>query len=226
MGWVSRFAASSIGAKAVMAVTGVLLVGFVVAHMLGHLIMFSGADAYNTYAKGLQDLGALLWIARLGLLFAFLLHVISGIRLAALNKAARPVGYQASRRYRLAGWGGRTMAYSGVVLLVFIVYHLMHFTWGVTHPEYFVLDPFGRPDVYFRMVKAFQDPVMTAGYAVAMVLLGLHLSHGISSFFQSIGLNSPKYFFAIEALGPAVSTAVVIGYLSVPAAILAGRINL
>ena len=224
MGWFTKAAKSSVGAKFIMALTGVILVGFVFGHMSGNLLVFAGQQAYNDYAAMLKGMGGILWAVRGALLAAVLLHILSGMRLAAINRAARPVAY-AKKRHLEAKLSGRTMALSGLLLFAFIVYHLLHFTVGVTHPEHFALrDSLGRHDVYSMFVRGFQDPAVSASYMVAVVLLGMHLSHGISSMFQSLGLNTPKYEPVIKALGPALSIIVVLGNFSMPIAVMAGYI--
>jgi len=225
MSWLIDFAKSSIGAKVVMGVTGAMLVGFVIMHMLGNLQVFLGQDALNAYAKSLHDLGGLLWVARLGLIGAVVLHIVSGLRLASLNSAARPVAY-ASETTVQASFASRYMRMSGLVLLAFIVYHLAHFTLGVTHPDHKALtDSMGRPDVYSMVILGFKQPAVALSYVVAMVLLWFHLNHGASSLFKSLGLRHPKYNSMLDMVGPAVATLVVAGNIAMPLAVLAGIIG-
>jgi succinate dehydrogenase / fumarate reductase cytochrome b subunit len=136
MTWLLDFWRSSIGGKVTMAITGVLLFGFVVVHLLGNLLLLSGPDAINAYAKWLFDKGVLLWLARLGLLAVFVLHVVTGIRLARANKQARPVAYSKQSTVQ-ATFASRSMVLTGLTMLVFVVYHLLHFTFGVTNPAHF-----------------------------------------------------------------------------------------
>ena len=209
MSWLIDFAKSSIGAKVVMGVTGAMLVGFVIMHMLGNLQVFLGQDALNAYAKSLHDLGGLLWVARLGLIGAVLLHIASGLRLASLNSAARPVAY-ANETTVQASFASRYMRMSGLLLLAFIAYHLAHFTLGLTHPDHKALtDSMGRPDVYSMLILGFKQPSVALSYVVAMVLLWFHLNHGASSLFKSLGLRHPKYNSMLDMVGPAVATLVV-----------------
>ncbi|MEZ4272175.1 MAG: succinate dehydrogenase cytochrome b subunit [Myxococcota bacterium] len=185
MGWIVTFAKSSIGAKIIMALTGALLAGFVFAHMAGNLLLFAGPEALNSYAKRLKDLGPLLWIARGGLLLVFVVHIASAVRLGFLDRTARPQRYQHNATIQTT-LAARTMILSGLLLLAFVVFHLLHFTLGVTHPEHFAqVDSLGNHDVYNMVVRGFQQPLVSASYIVAMVLLGMHLSHGVSSMFQS-----------------------------------------
>jgi succinate dehydrogenase / fumarate reductase cytochrome b subunit len=226
MSWFSSYVRSSIGAKHVMAVTGLAMVLFAIVHMLGHLGMFSGQDAYNAYAHFLQGLGGLKWLARGGLLAVFVLHVATAIRLVALNRAARPVAYAVYKPVRSTA-AGRSMALTGLTLLAFIIYHLLHFTLGMVQPAYFhQLDELGRYDAYSMFVRGFQNPGIFASYAVAMLLLSSHLGHGASSWLQSLGLRHPKVSPGLDKLGTLIAVVLLIGYLAPPTAVLVGLIKL
>ena len=222
MSWVARTMGSSIGAKAVMAITGMVLVGFVLAHMAGNMLMFAGKDAFNAYAETLQSLGGVLWAARIVLLGAVFLHIASAIRLTRQNAAARPVPYRVVKP-EVSSYATRTMRVSGFILLAFIVYHLLHFTAGIADPEIFKMKAAG--DVYGMVVAGFSQPLVAGSYGVAMVLLSMHLSHGISSLFQSLGWNHPKYNGAIRKIGPTLGTLVALGFLSIPVAVLTGIVT-
>lgn len=225
MSWLRTFATSSIGAKYVMAVSGVVLVGFVLQHMIGNLQVFLGWEKLNAYAAFLKSLGSLLWVARIGLIVAVLAHIASGLRLAWLNKQARPVGYRKQTSMHTNVFA-RTMAISGLILLAFVVYHLLHFTFGVTNPaDYSLEDPLGRHDVYSMVVRGFQQPLVSASYIVAMALVGMHLSHGATSMFQSLGLNHPKYNGMLNKVGPTIGVLVFLGNASMPVAVLLGLIQ-
>jgi succinate dehydrogenase / fumarate reductase, cytochrome b subunit len=220
-----RFAKSSIGAKVVMAVTGVILVGYLVLHVLGNLLVFTGPDKINGYGAQLHEMAALLWAVRVVLIVSVLLHIASGLRLTMLNKRARPEGYATTTHTR-STLASRTMAISGVLLLAFIVYHLLHFTIGVTHPDDFALrDPLGHRDVFQMVVRGFSQPAVAVGYLVAMVLVGMHLRHGIASVFQSTGVTSPKYRPLINRVGVIVAIILAIGFASIPLAIMAGLVK-
>jgi succinate dehydrogenase / fumarate reductase, cytochrome b subunit len=226
MSWFSSYVRSSIGAKHVMALTGLAMVLFALAHMLGHLGMFSGQDAYNGYAHFLQGLGGLKWLARGGLLAVFIIHVASALRLTALNRAARPVAYAAYRPVRTT-LAARTMALSGLIILAFVIYHLLHFTFGQIQPDYFhKLDLAGRYDAYSMFVRGFQNVGIYASYLVAIALLSLHLGHGASSWLQTLGLRHPKYSAKLDKLGPAISIILFLGYMAPPTAVLLGLIKL
>jgi succinate dehydrogenase / fumarate reductase cytochrome b subunit len=224
MSWVGRAFRSSIGAKLVVAVTGLCLFGFVVAHLLGNLQFFGGAEKVNHYAQALRDLGPLLWIARIGLLVVAVVHVFTAMRLARANDAARPVDYvkRASRQVRTTS---RSMATTGLVILGYALFHLAHFTWGTIYPEYAHAETTladGRVvhDVYSMMVRGFSEWWVSAAYVAAMVALLMHLAHAIPSFFQTIGFHHSKYTCAIRLLGAAIAAAIFVGYVSIPAAVL------
>ncbi len=226
MGWVCRLYRSSIGAKAVMALTGILLLLFLIAHLLGNLQVFAGADAVNSYAEKLQSLGPLLWVARIGLLVIVGVHVVTALRLAKANDAARPVAY-AKKAHRQVKPQTRTMVMTGLVILAYVVYHLAHFTWGfVLHDYYGQTDALGRHDVYAMVVRSFQCWWVSASYLVAMVLLALHLCHGVTSAFQTFGLNHSKYASALKLAGPAIATLIFLGYASIPVACWLGIVHL
>lgn len=226
MGWVLRFAKSSIGAKLLMALTGLVLFGFVLVHMVGNLQVYMGQDVYNGYAAFLKSVPELLWPARIVLLSSVVLHVVSGLRLAAINKAARPQPYH-YKKYTKASFNSRFALVSGLVVLSFIIYHLLHFTLGKTDPmHYHLLDDKGRHDVYSMFIFGFQNVYVTAAYVVSMVLLGLHLSHGVSSLFQTLGINHPRLNGLLNNLGPVFATIIVLGNVSMPIAVVMGYIKL
>ena len=215
----------SIDKKAVMAITGLMLVGFVIMHLLGNLTLYFGPDGINAYAEMLDHLGELLWVARAGLIAAVILHILLAVSLTLENRAARPVGYAVKRSLHTT-YAARTMAISGILLTVFIVYHLMHFTFRVTHPALSHLtDAAGRRDVYHMVVLSFQDPCLTAGYILAMALLCSHLSHGVGSFLQSLGLNDERLLPVVEKIGRLLAAALFVGYASIPATILLGLVK-
>jgi succinate dehydrogenase / fumarate reductase, cytochrome b subunit len=213
-----RFFASSIGKKVVMALSGVALFGFVIAHMLGNLQVYLGPEALNSYAEGLRHLGALLWVARLGLLVAVVLHIWSAYSLTQMNRAARPLGYR-EKEHRESTFSSRTMRWSGVFLFLFIVYHLMHFTFGNVHPDFI------PGDVYHNFVVGFRQTAVSIVYILAMLALGLHLYHGVWSFLQTLGLSHPRYNHLRHAFATLVTVIVVAGNISMPVAVMAGWID-
>jgi succinate dehydrogenase / fumarate reductase cytochrome b subunit len=221
MAWLKRTFDSSVGGKFFVALTGLALVGFLVAHLAGNLLVYAGPDALNAYAKGLRDLGPLLWVARIGLLFVAVTHVYLAIRLNLRSREARPLPY-AKKNYRAATPASRSMLPTGLFLLFYIFYHLADYTWRLTNPAYKEL---AEGDVYQMVVIGFQNPFSSLVYIVAMVVLGLHLNHGISSLFQTLGLNHQKYNSIFRKMGPVLGTALALGFVSIPIAVLAGFVK-
>ena len=212
---------STLGRKMVMAVTGLMLVGFVVAHMLGNLLVFVGPEELNEYGKFLQHgTHGLIWGARGGLLLAVLLHIWAAVSLTRSNRAARKQGYQYKLEKQKTTYAAITLRYGGFVLFCFIVYHLAHFTFGVGHPE------FVRGQVYNNVVHGFQVPVVSIFYIVAMLALGLHLYHGIWSGLQTLGINNPQFNLLRKRLALAIATIVVLGNCAIPIAVLTKLVEL
>lgn len=223
---LQRSLGSSIGCKAQMAVSGLLLSGFLVAHLSGNFTLLAGQDAMNGYASKLRALGPLLWIARAGLLLVALLHVVVALRLRRANTLARPVRYAHEASIQSTPMA-RSMMLTGLLVLAFALYHLAHFTWGWTHPEHFgLVDAQGRHDVYTMVVLGFRQPLVVVAYAIAMVVLGLHLAHGLQSLFQSLGWNASRWYPLIRGAGRALAAALVLGYLALPASVLLGVVTL
>jgi len=224
MSWLVRYVRSSIGAKHVMAVTGLLLLLFALVHMLGHLQMFGGPDMYNSYAHFLQSLWEVKWPIRAGLLALVIVHVVVAIGLVARNRAARPIGY-AKYKPVLASAIGRSMAWTGLAVAAFIAFHILHFTIGQVQPGSFhLLDATReRYDAYRMFVVGFQQPTIFLIYLGGMALLAMHLGHGASSWAQSLGWRHPKY--PIDRLGTVISIVLFAGYMLPPTAVLAGVIR-
>ena len=218
MRWLWKFWESTVGKKAVMAVTGIMLVGFVFVHMLGNLQMFSGADAMNGYSAFLKSTGELLWVARAGLLAAVVLHIISAYQLTMLNRAARPVDY-ARREPAVSTLASKTMRWGGVLLLFFIVYHLNHFTTGWFHPA------FSRTGVYGNVIVGFRSGWVVTLYVVAMAFLGLHLFHGAWSGFRTLGLAKPSLSPIQRSFALWLAIVVWAGFTAVPLAVYLEIIN-
>jgi succinate dehydrogenase / fumarate reductase cytochrome b subunit len=198
-----------------MALTGLVLIGFVFGHLLGNLLMFKGPVALNEYAKWLHDHPGLVWAARTVLLISVFAHIWAGIKLSLENKASRDGGpaVDATRRATL---GSRTMPYSGVVILGFIVFHLLHFTFksvAVT-PQ--------ADSVYAMVVAGFAQPAISIFYIVSMLLLCLHLGHGVSSVFQTLGLRNERWRGRLDALAQAYAWFIALGFISIPLAVLTG----
>jgi succinate dehydrogenase / fumarate reductase cytochrome b subunit len=226
MGWLIRFSTSSIGAKMLMAVTGLVLVLFVFGHMLGNLQVFAGAEALNSYAAALQGAPGLLWPVRVILAAAVLLHAVAAVSLALGNRAARPVKY-VRRQHRATSYAARTMIWGGLAVALFVGYHLAHFTLLVTHPDYHhLVDARGRHDVYAMVILGFQSAPIALLYVAAVAALCVHLSHGIPSFLQTLGLRHPKLTPAVETFGPALALVLFLGMAAVPAAVQIGWLTL
>jgi succinate dehydrogenase / fumarate reductase cytochrome b subunit len=222
--WFSRYTRSSIGAKHIMAVSGLLLLLFAIFHMLGHLQMFGGQDMYNAYAHFLQDLWEVKWPTRAGLLLILIVHTVLALGLTAKNRAARKQKYAVYRPVR-SSWVGRSMAVSGIVVLAFLIFHILHFTIGQVQPGYFhTMDPKNRWDAYSMFIHGFQNPGIYVAYLVGMALLCLHLGHGASSWLQSLGWRHPKY--KTDPIGPVVSVFLFVGYMIPPTAVLLGILKL
>lgn len=239
-----NFFRSTIGRKFLMAVTGVILIGFVVGHLVGNLQVFSGPDKINGYAHFLQSLGPALWIARIGLLVAMAIHVWAATVLTFENRAARQVGYGVKHTIR-ATLASRTMRWSGYVVLAFIFYHIAHFTLGVAQagtyknafPEYtmaaeyhvmgFPVVSAGTPvaDVYSMVILGFQNVVVSIFYIIAVGLLSVHLVHGTDSMFQTLGWRSSRWSGALRKVSLLFATAYFLGNLAIPGAVLLGRLQ-
>ena len=224
-----RFLSSSIGRKWIVALTGLVLVGFVVGHLVGNLQVFLGPESLNRYGAFLQGLGELLWLIRFGLLAMIVLHIVFTIKLRMENRAAREEKY-AVTRYRATSAAARWMTLSGLMVLCFIIYHLLHFTVQVpavnltSPPINFeeLHDAKARHDIYEMMIRGFHVKSVSFFYLVAVGLLALHLNHGIMSMGQTLGLNTGKLRPLWEKGGPAFSWLVFLGYASIPVAVLAG----
>lgn len=230
MNWLLRSLQSSLGKKFLVAVTGLGLLGFVVVHMAGNLQIFAGRDALNTYAAQLKSLGPLLWIARGGLLAIFVGHVAMAIRLAAENKAARPVRYAVDPGIQRTV-SARGMLVTGMTVLAFALYHLAHFTWGWVMTDAHMLtetlaDGTTRHDVYSMVVASFQQPLIALLYVAAMVLLGLHIRHGAWSFIQTLGLTHHKLAPMLRSAAAGAAWLIVLGNISMPLAVLFGAVGL
>lgn len=215
---------SSIGKKAIMAVTGFILVGFVFIHMIGNLKMYFGAEDYNAYAEFLRNVGyplfpheGLLWIFRLVLITSVVLHIMSATQLTLMSQASRPQDYGNKDVVQpLYVYASRTMRWGGVIIALFITYHLLHFTTGTLH------NSFIPGDVYHNVVMGFRVWWVSLFYMLAMLPLGLHLMHGIWSMFQTLGFNNSRYTRFLRTVALAVTGAIVLGNISFPLAVLMG----
>ena len=224
---------SSLGKKYIMAVTGSVLFLFVIGHLVGNLQIFLGPEAINRYGHFLQSNPELIWPARLGLLLMVGLHIWSATLISLENKAARPVGYEV---YQPVGssYASRTMLVGGSIVLVFIVYHLLHYTAEVQYLNFSGQDfaafmekppgqvPAERHDIFKMMVVGFSKPLVSGFYVLGLALLCLHLSHGASSMFQSLGWKNEAYRPFLDNAARVVAVVIFLGYTSIPVAILCG----
>lgn len=198
---------TSILKKAGMAITGLALFGFTIGHLAGNLLIFKGAEGFNAYAQGLANLGALLYAAEVGLIIFFVVHAYSGIRVSIENRKARSAKYIAKTTAGQATLASRTMAVSGVLLAIFIVLHVRMFKYG---------DHTGEGGLWGLVIRTFQDPLMVAWYTVAMVALGLHLSHGIASALQTLGALKIGWREPLKKIGLGIGWAIALGFASLP----------
>lgn len=230
MNVLTRIWNSSLGKKYVMAITGLALVAFVIAHLLGNLQIFLGPEALNRYGHFLQTTPELVWPLRIGLLVMLALHIVAAISLTRQNRAARPVAY-AHFEVVAASYASRTMFMSGLIIFVFIIYHLLHFTVQVqainlTGQDFHALeDVKQRHDIYRMMVIGYRNPLVSGFYVLGMALLCLHLSHGISSMFQSLGLSNHVYSRLLDRVALVAAGLIFLGYCSIPAAVLMGVVK-
>jgi succinate dehydrogenase / fumarate reductase cytochrome b subunit len=217
---------SALGKKYLMAITGVVFMGYVLAHMIGNLKLYQGADAFNEYADFLRRLlypilpaSGTLNLLRVILLAALIIHVVAAVQLTQMNRRARPSAYRSKRDYIAADFAARTMRWTGVIVLLFVAYHLADLTWGWVNPA-----PAGS-SVYDKVVASFEVPIVSAFYLVANLALGVHLFHGVWSLFQSMGWNNRRFNHWRRSLAVGFTVVVVGGNLSFPIAVLTGVIS-
>ena len=223
---------TAVGKKYVMAITGIGLMGFVIFHMIGNLKMYLGAEDLNHYAHFLEQLlypilpeKATLWILRLGLIGMVLLHLHAAYTLTILNRQARPVKYQSERDYQVASFASRSMRLTGVVVLLFVIWHLLDLTFGVVNSKTGEIGPEGVKDVYGAVVHSFERVPVALFYILANLALGTHLYHGVWSLFQSLGWNNPRFNRWRKSIATGVATIVVVGNVSFPVAVMAGIVG-
>ena len=228
--WILDFYSSSIGKKAVMAVTGIMLLGFVLVHMLGNLKIFlPDAELHlNAYGEYLRTIGepilphtGFLWILRGGLILAFILHIHAAYSLTMLNRKARPVKYQGGRTYQAADYAARTMRWSGIIVGLYLIFHLADLTWGVEAAN----GDFVRGEPYNNLVESLSHWPVAIIYIVANLALGVHIYHGAWSLFQSLGWNNPRFNVWRRRFAQGFAALIVIGNVSIPVAVLAGAFD-
>jgi len=222
MSQAPTFLGSSIGRKVVMALTGAILLGFVIAHLVGNLQIYlpHGREAMNAYGVFLRKVlhGWALWGLRGLLLVSVILHIWSATSLTLDSRAARPVGYR-RREWTESTYASRTMRWSGVIILLFVIYHLMHFTFGNAHPSFI------EGDIGHNFIEGFKSVPVSLFYILAMIFLGLHLRHGVWSMFQTLGVSHPRYIRWAHMAAWIFAAIVVIGNVSFPIAVLAGIVK-
>jgi succinate dehydrogenase / fumarate reductase cytochrome b subunit len=217
--WLAQFWRSTVGKKIVMAVTGLVMIGFVVGHLAGNLLVFAGRDRINAYSAFLHSTGEVLWAVRIVLLVSVILHITAAWQLTLIDRAARPVGY-AKHQYEAATWASRTIRWGGVLLLIFIVFHLLHMTVGTLHPS------FTPGDVYDNLISGLSVWYVALFYIVAMVALGLHLYHGTWSSMRTMGIEQPaREPIRRRRLIWAFAILMALGFISIPVAIVLGAIR-
>src|SRR4051794_4961520 len=222
---------TSLGKKYVMAITGIALIGYVVAHMIGNLKMYLGPAEYNHYGEFLRELlvpilprTIALWLLRIALITAGVLHVHAAYGLTRINHSARSVKYQSARDYQVANFASRTMRWTGIIVLLFLFWHLADLTWGTANAVG-ANGPFVRGDVYGNVVRSLDRWPVALLYIVANIALGIHLFHGTWSLFQSMGWNNPRFNRWREYLAVTIATIVTVGNVSFPVAVLAGVVG-
>ena len=232
---------SSILSKVVMAVTGVMLVTYIVVHTAGNLLIYFGPDSINSYSQFLHSLGPLLWVIRIILLVALILHIWTSIVLKLDNLGAKPDKY-AVKNYVKAKLTSRTMLWTGIAVFLFVVYHVSHLTLGITNPSHVTQELYtphnmilasgaesmihiARTNVYNMVILGFKNPLISIAYIIAVTIVGFHLNHAIQSMCQTLGLNNPKYFPTIVKLSTMLSVIIVICLISIPVTVLLGIIG-
>jgi succinate dehydrogenase / fumarate reductase cytochrome b subunit len=216
---------SSVGKKVTMAISGIMLLGFVVAHLLGNFKVFSGQAEYDAYAEFLREMGSpvfghgeLLWVMRLGLIAVVGVHILAAVQLTQMSRSARSASYQKPRDVSLS-YASRTMRWGGVIVVAFVVYHLLHLTFGTVHSE------FEAGAVYRNVVSAFSQWPVALSYIIAMVPLGLHIYHGAWSMTQTLGLDGPRMSAVRRGVAGVLAVGITLGNISIPLAVLAGIVG-
>ncbi len=221
-----RFWRSAVGKKWVMAVSGIILLGYVLAHMVGNLKVFLGREHINTYGEWLRTLGepalprtVLLWGMRVVLIAAFAGHIVAAYQLTRMNQKARPTRYQSQRDYVAANFASRTMRWTGIIIALFVVFHLLDLTWGSANPH------FVRGDPYDNLFYSFERVPVAIVYILAMIALGIHIFHGAWSMFQSLGLNNPRWNIWRRYFAIGFAVVITVGNVSMPLLITTGVVS-
>ena len=226
---IVRFYRSAVGKKWVMAVTGIILLGFILAHMIGNLKLYLSKEEINLYGEALRDMPGhllprtvLLWSIRVVLTLAFIFHIHSAIGLTRINRKARPAAdrYQSKRDYVAADYASRTMRWTGIIILAFLIFHLMDLTWGNANPHFL------RGDPYNNLVYSFRRPLVALVYVIANMALALHLYHGVWSMFQSLGITNPRYNKLRRRFAQGFALLILVGNVSFPVAVQLHAVDL
>jgi len=220
MNMLLRLITSSLGKKFLVAVTGAGLFLFVIGHLVGNLQIFLGPESINRYGHFLQTTPEILWPARVGLLAFVIIHIWTSIALTLENRAARATPYEV-KEVVAASLASRTMIWSGLIILAFVLFHLAHYTLLIVHPEFRDLhDANGWHDIYQMMILGFSNGWVSGFYVFAIGLLCIHLSHGIGAMFQTLGLKNEAYALIIDRCAVVIAVVIFLGYISIPLAVL------
>jgi succinate dehydrogenase / fumarate reductase cytochrome b subunit len=225
MNMLLRLVTSSLGKKFLVAITGAGLFLFVIGHLVGNLQIFLGPDSINRYGHFLQTTPEILWPARIGLLAFVIIHIWTSIALTIENRAARATRYEV-KEVVAASLASRTMIWSGSIIFAFVLFHLAHYTLLIVHPEFRELhDANGWHDIYRMMILGFSNYWVSGFYIIAIGLLCIHLSHGASAMFQSLGLKNEAYAAIIDRFAVVIAVLIFLGYISIPIAVLMGVVK-
>jgi succinate dehydrogenase / fumarate reductase, cytochrome b subunit len=208
-----------VGKKVVMAMTGLIMVAYLLTHVLANLLVFQGPSRINAYSAFLHGTGGALWVARLVLFGSLLLHVVAAVQLAARRGEARPVAYAGGRKPQVSTWASRSIRWGGGLILVFLIYHILHFTIGTAHPDFVEGDP------YHNVATGFHHPVVVGVYLVALAAVGLHLYHGVWSSGRSLGMSPPSPNPLRRTVAMVLALLVWLGFTVIPLAVYAGVIR-
>jgi succinate dehydrogenase / fumarate reductase cytochrome b subunit len=209
---------SSVGKKVIMAITGLVMLAYLIIHVLANLLVFQGPGNINAYSAFLHGTGGALWVARLVLLMALVLHIVAAVQLSGRDLAARPVSYAAGRKPQVSTWASRSLRWGGALILLFLVYHILHFTVGTAHPGFVEGNP------YHNVMTGFRNPIVVVVYLVAMAAVGLHLYHGIWSSGRSLGMSPPSPNPLRRTVAMALALVIWLGFTIIPIAVYAGAI--
>lgn len=217
---ILRFYRTAIGKKWVMGITGIILMGFVLAHLIGNIKLYLSKEEIDLYGEALRTMPGhllprtwLLWSIRVVLIAAFVFHIHAAAGLTVINRKARPDSYKSKRDYVAADYASRTMRWTGVIVLLFLIFHLMDLTWGNANPDFL------RGDPYNNLIYSLQRPAVAIVYLVANIALGIHLYHGAWSMFQSLGINNPRYNKLRRRFAQGFAAIILIGNCSFPIAV-------